>query len=136
MKRLRPDTNLLMVLATAGAVAIGHWFEATSTMFLFSFAEFLENWNMARAQRAIRFLMDLAPATAQVLGDDGSISERRVEDVPIGATIVDRERKSQWIPSSFQDRLQLTKPQSPVSLCQSIKTLETLSLLVLSMEIA
>ena len=90
IKRLRPDTNLLMIIATAGAIAIGHWFEATTTMFLFSFAEFLESWNMARAQRAIRSLMELAPATAQVVDEDGNVSEQRVEDVPIGATIVVR----------------------------------------------
>ena len=90
---------------------------------------------MARAQRAIRFLMDLAPATAQVLGDDGSISERRVEDVPIGATIVDRERKSQWIPSLFWERLLLNKLQSQVSQYQLIKTLETHYLQAQSMEI-
>ena len=90
VRRLRPDTNLLMVLATGGAVAIGQWFEATTIMFLFSLAEFLEAWNMARAQRAISSLMELAPATAQVIGADGIISEQRVEDVPIGATIVVR----------------------------------------------
>lgn len=90
LKRLRFDTNVLMVSATAGAVGINHWFEAASSMFLFSAAELLENWNMGRARKSIQGLMELAPSTAQVVDDDGAITEQLVENIPIGTIITVR----------------------------------------------
>jgi Cd2+/Zn2+-exporting ATPase len=64
VRRLRPDPNLLMTIATFGAIAINHWFEATSSMYLFSAAGLVETYNMVRARKAIRTLMELAPTTA------------------------------------------------------------------------
>ncbi|MBP9728611.1 MAG: heavy metal translocating P-type ATPase [Gammaproteobacteria bacterium] len=90
VRRIRPDTNLLMVTATAGAVGINHWFEATSSMYLFSAAELLEAWNMTRARKAIHALMELAPSTAQVVSENGVITEQLVEQISIGATITVR----------------------------------------------
>jgi Cd2+/Zn2+-exporting ATPase len=91
IRNLRLDTNTLMISATAGAIGINHWFEAASSMYLFSAAEILEDWNMARARNAIRALMELAPSTAQVVDeDDGTITEQLVENIPIGTTITVR----------------------------------------------
>ena len=42
-RRLRADINLLMTLAAVGAVILGNWFEAASVIFLFAFAQLLEN---------------------------------------------------------------------------------------------
>lgn len=89
VRRLRPDPNILMVSASIGAVAINHWFEATTSMYLFSAAELIESWNMQRARKAIRTLMELAPSTANVLNaENGSITERPLEEIPVGVTIV------------------------------------------------
>ncbi len=90
IRNLRLDTNTLMIAATAGAIGINHWFEAASSMYLFSAAEILEEWNMARARNAIRALMKLAPSTAQVVDEDGIITEQLVEDIAIGTTITVR----------------------------------------------
>lgn len=90
LRNLRLDTNTLMVSATAGAIGINHWFEAASSMYLFSASEILEDWNMARARNAIRALMELAPSTAQVVDEDGAITEQLVENIPIGTTITVR----------------------------------------------
>ena len=90
LRNLRLDTNTLMISATAGAIGINHWFEAASSMYLFSAAEILEDWNMARARNAIRALMELAPSTAQVVEEDGAITEQLVENIPIGTTLTVR----------------------------------------------
>jgi Cd2+/Zn2+-exporting ATPase len=66
LKRLSPDMNLLMSLATLGALGIGAWHEAATVIFLFSLAELLESFSLTRARRAIRQLMTLAPKTAWV----------------------------------------------------------------------
>jgi Cd2+/Zn2+-exporting ATPase len=60
------DINVLMVIAVAGALALGDWPEATSVVFLFSVAQWLEVRTMERARHAIRALIDLTPREALV----------------------------------------------------------------------
>ena len=90
LKRLRLDANVLMISATAGAIGINQWFEAATTMYLFSAAEMLEAWNMARSRNAMRALMELVPSTAQVIGEDGTITEQLTENISVGTTITVR----------------------------------------------
>ena len=60
------DINVLMVIAVAGATALGDVVEAASVIWLFEVAEWLEGRSLERADRAIRALMTLAPAIALV----------------------------------------------------------------------
>src|SRR5258705_425562 len=60
------DINVLMVIAVAGALALGDWSEATSVVFLFAVAQWLEVRTMDRARQAIRSLVDLTPPEALV----------------------------------------------------------------------
>jgi Cd2+/Zn2+-exporting ATPase len=109
-RRLRPDMNLLMVIAVMGAVFIGEWFEAATVTFLFSLSLLLEQWSVGRARRAIRALMDLSPDTAWLLtGKNGELQETPVEDVPLEATIV--IRPGEWVPLDGT----VTKGQSSVN---------------------
>jgi Cd2+/Zn2+-exporting ATPase len=75
---LRPDMNLLMTVAVAGAVAIGEWFEAATVAFLFALSLALESWSVSRARRAIAALLDLAPPAVRLVRADGSEA-----DVPV-----------------------------------------------------
>lgn len=84
-RRLRPDMNLLMVVAVVGAVAIGEWFEAATVSFLFAVSLALESWSVGRARRAIAALMDLAPATARIIEKGDAEREVPAERVPVGA---------------------------------------------------
>ncbi len=59
LRRLRPDMNLLMTIAVAGAMLIGEWFEAATVAFLFSLSLTLEAWSVGRARRAIEALLKL-----------------------------------------------------------------------------
>jgi Cd2+/Zn2+-exporting ATPase len=60
------DINVLMVIAVVGALALGDWPEATTVVFLFAVAQWLEVRTMERARQAIRALIDLAPREALV----------------------------------------------------------------------
>jgi Zn2+/Cd2+-exporting ATPase len=83
------DINVLMVVAVAGALALGEWSEAASVVFLFALAQLLETRAMERARGAIRSLMDLAPAEALVRKVDGDVV-LPVDDVGVGDVIVVR----------------------------------------------
>jgi Cd2+/Zn2+-exporting ATPase len=81
------DINVLMLIAVAGAMALGQWTEAASVVFLFALAQLLETRAMDRARGAIRALMDLAPAEA-IVRRDGHEQRMPVDDVRIGDTIL------------------------------------------------
>jgi Cd2+/Zn2+-exporting ATPase len=89
-RRLRPDMNLLMIVAVTGAVAIGQWFEAATVSFLFALSLALEAWSLGRARRAVAALMELAPEIATVKDAGGAEREVAAGDVPLGAHIVVR----------------------------------------------
>jgi len=88
IQRLRPDMNLLMLIAVVGAVTIGEWFEAAAVAFLFSLSLLLESWSVGRARRAVAALMDLAPPTVRLRADDGRETTVSPEDVDIGANFI------------------------------------------------
>lgn len=64
--KLRPDMNVLMTIAAIGAIAIEEWFEGAAVVCLFSASLLLESWNINRARKAIRSLMEGTPLTARV----------------------------------------------------------------------
>lgn len=83
-RNLRPDINLLMVVAVLGAMLIGEWFEAATVAFLFALSLALEGWSVGRARRAIAALLDLAPPTVRLLRPDGSETDVAVAEVTPG----------------------------------------------------
>ena len=85
VKHLRPDMNLLMVIAVSGAIGIGQWVEAATVAFLFSLSLALEAWSVGRARRAVAVLMDLTPPTARLIHPDGREEEVPPDRVPVGA---------------------------------------------------
>jgi Cd2+/Zn2+-exporting ATPase len=85
-RHARPDMNLLMIAAIAGAVVLGDWFEAGSVAFLFALALLLESWSVGRARRAIHALMNLSPPIARFrCPHDGCIEEKPVGEIALGA---------------------------------------------------
>jgi Zn2+/Cd2+-exporting ATPase len=83
------DINVLMTVAVTGAMLIGEWVEAATVVFLFALAQLLETRSMDRARRAIRTLMDLAPAEVTVRRH-GHEHRVRVDDVAVGEVILVR----------------------------------------------
>ena len=91
LRYLRPDMNLLMCVAVAGAMLLGQWLEAAMVTFLFSVALLLEHWSVDRARRAIASLLDLSPATARCLTGPGNVvQEKPVAEVRVGERVVVR----------------------------------------------
>lgn len=87
LARLRLGIHALMAVAVTGAFLIGQWPEAAMVMALYVAAERIEDGAMDRARHAIRQLLQLAPATADVLQPNGSTLSLPVDQVPLGATV-------------------------------------------------
>ncbi|ARP95227.1 heavy metal translocating P-type ATPase [Bordetella genomosp. 13] len=81
MRRIEIDT--LMLVAAAGAAAIGAWDEGALLLFLFSLGHALERYAMGRAKRAIEALAMLVPDTATVRRG-GLIQQVPVRDLVVG----------------------------------------------------
>ena len=85
----RFEIAFLMLVAAAGAAALGKWAEGALLLFLFSIGHALEHYAMGRARRAIAALADLAPPTAEVRRS-GVVSEVPIAELLVGDTIVVR----------------------------------------------
>ncbi len=89
-RRLSPDMNLLMVVAVAGAIALGEFFEAATVAFFFSLSLYLESWSVGRARNAVSALLDLAPPTVRLVRADGSEATVPAADVFVGDSFIVR----------------------------------------------
>ena len=89
LRRRTLDINALMVIAVAGAIAIGEFEEAAMVVSLFAAAQWLEAQSLDRARRAIGQLLDAAPSDVLIRDAAG---EKRVgiDAVPLGALMVVR----------------------------------------------
>lgn len=81
------NINALMSIAVTGALALQHWPEAAMVMVLFAIAEAIEARSLDHARRSVERLMDVAPATVMVQGDDGSWQVRAAAEVQVGELI-------------------------------------------------
>ena len=86
-RRLRPDMHVLMTIAVIGALLIDEWAEGAVVTFLFALSLKLESWSVARARRAVRSLMELAPERARVRRGGVEV-EVPVEDVAVGSAVI------------------------------------------------
>ncbi|MEJ6781024.1 heavy metal translocating P-type ATPase [Aminobacter sp. Piv2-1] len=87
LKRFEIDT--LMLVAAAGAAALGAFAEGALLLFLFSLGHALEHYAMGRAKRAIEALAELAPSIATVRRD-GETKEIPVEELTVGDIVIVR----------------------------------------------
>jgi len=81
------EIDFLMLVAAAGAAALGKFEEGALLLALFSVGHALEGYAMGRARRAIEALAELAPATALVRRDGGEV-EVPVEELVVGDTVI------------------------------------------------
>ncbi len=121
LKQRALDMNVLMTLAATGAFAIREYSEAASVVFLFSLAEMLEAFSVARARKAIKEVLSITPQVANVDGGGGNFNSLPVEQVTIGQKIL--IRAGDRIPldgvvlegASYVNQAPLTGESQPVS---------------------
>ena len=87
IRNRRFEIDFLMLVAAAGAAALGKWEEGALLLALFSVGHALEGYAMGRARRAIEALAELAPATA-IVSDSNGEREVPVEQLRIGDIVV------------------------------------------------
>lgn len=83
------DENMLMVIATVAAFAIGEYPEAMAVMMFFQVGEWFEKRAVNNTRSSIAALMDIQPESANVIRD-GKIIEVTPDEVGIGESIVIR----------------------------------------------
>ena len=82
--------NALMVIAVAGAAAIGAWPEAAIVVALFSLGEALEGYAAEQARGALHDLLDLSPPSALRLFPDGRTAEVEATSLNVGDRVLVR----------------------------------------------
>ena len=92
----RLNINALMTVAVSGAFLIGQWPEAAMVMALYALAELIEARAVDRARNAIRELLDMAPADAEVRQADGQWRRVPTASVIVGAVV--RLRPGERVP--------------------------------------
>lgn len=113
IRRGRFEIDTLMLVAPAGAAAIGAWAEGALLLFLFSLGHALEHFAMGRATQAIEALAELAPQTATVKRD-GQTHEIPVDQLAVGDVVV--VRPNERLPADgFVIQGQSSVNQAPVT---------------------
>ena len=81
------DINALMLVAVAGAVALGDYAEAGAIVFLFTAAEWLETLACTKASAGMSSLMSMVPPRV-VLAETGEVVS--VRDIGVGTVVAVR----------------------------------------------
>ena len=90
LRQRKLDVDLLMLIAAAGAAAVGAYWEGTVLLFLFSLGNVLEEFALGRTEASIRALMDLRPEVVVVRAEDGSEREVAIDDIEVGMIAIVR----------------------------------------------
>lgn len=83
----RFEIDFLMIVAAIGAAILGAWAEGALLLFLFAIGHALENYAMGRARKAIEALADLAPDTA-IVRHNGGTMEVPVAELKKGEIVI------------------------------------------------
>ena len=82
------DECFLMTIATVGAIATGEYREGVAVMLFYQIGELFQSIAVGKSRKNIADLMDICPEVANVLHEDGTITEEDPDDVEIGSIIV------------------------------------------------
>lgn len=116
---LTPTIHLLMLIGSAGAMALGLWGESAVLIFVYSLGDVLESYAVDKARGALRSLTELMPREALVQTNTGAMV-RPTEQIAIGDVVI--VRPGERIPvdgrvirgSSYVDQAAVTGEPIPV----------------------
>lgn len=80
------DMNVLMSVAVIGAILIGEFFEGAIVVLLFTIGTLLQTISIDKTRNSIQSLMDITPATANIITEMGTIS-KNLEDILVGEIV-------------------------------------------------
>lgn len=83
-KKFTPNVHVLMALAAFGAAVIGDFREGALLILIFGGAHFLEDYVEKKSQKEITSLMEMNPAEARLIQEDGSTTIVAVETLNVG----------------------------------------------------
>jgi heavy metal translocating P-type ATPase len=115
------NIDVLMTMAALLSVAIGSGFEGALLLVLFELSAAMEGAVMQKTKGALRSLHELSPRFAFVVGEEGSVFQRSVKEIPTDTTLL--IKAGELIPldgivvsgSSFVNMVHLTGESQPVS---------------------
>lgn len=81
------DENLLMMIATIGALIIGEYIEGIAVMLFYQIGEYFQDLAVNRSRKHIESLMELKPSIAHKLVD-GVIIDVKPEDLNLGDVVI------------------------------------------------
>ena len=88
------DENLLMSIATVGAIALaiydksGDYSEAVAVMLFYQIGEWFQGYAVGKSRKNISELMDIVPDYANIEAEDGGIEQVDPDEVEIGTVIL------------------------------------------------
>jgi len=121
IKHFHLDMNVLMTVAIAGAIFINEYSEAASVVFLFSLAELLEAMSVARARKAIKDVLKVAPNVASLIVGANNLKLVSVDSLQINDQILVKPGESIPVDGTIQEgnssvnQASLTGESKPVS---------------------
>ena len=71
-----------------GRIRTGDYVEAVAVMIFYQTGELFQSVAVGKSRRSISDLMDIRPDTANLVSEDGSVTEVSPEDVPAGSVIL------------------------------------------------
>jgi len=83
------DENLLMTIATIGALMLTEYVEAIAVMLFYRIGEYLQDRSIDHSRRSIKSLMDIEPEIAHLTTNDG-IFDINPKDLLVGQLIIVR----------------------------------------------
>ena len=81
------DENILMAVATIGAIVLGDYKEGTAVMLFYQIGELFQSYAVGKSRRNISDLMDIRPDYANV-EKDGELEQVDPDEIEIGTVIV------------------------------------------------
>ena len=82
------DENVLMAVATIGAILLGDYKEGVAVMLFYQIGELFQSYAVGKSRRNISELMDIRPDYANIEKEDGTLEQVDPDEVGIGSVIV------------------------------------------------